>query len=372
MNLDLFSDCAFDNKILYFYSVMNGYLGKWDVFGSNQMEYCNLFDEPHNFIRTISNLGKLYSLEASGKALYIFDIDTGKHDMLEIPYNTYEYGNFTDFVNYGNKILIFPKHQSEIMVLDTVSKCIEKVQYDADILKASRCGCIHNNFYFFFSSNGYILRIDLNNYQEQKIKTDEISDELVHCVSYGENIFLLTISGKVFMWDTAKGIMLSVFDFELLFSVYRIAITESKIIVLPWKQRNDIWILDRNTMTSYIYNDYPKDFLYQAADVWNAYEGMTEYEDLYIFAMRSTNYALFINKESGEIQWKRPQNMDGQIMRIMAERGKKLFAEKEENYRLRDYIGYVTAINQFTNYQNGEENRHENYCNVFAAVSSSE
>lgn len=345
MNLNLFSDCAFDNGILYFYSALYGYLGKWDIFGNNEMEYRDLLGEPHNFIRTISHHGKLYSLESSGKALYIFDVDADRHDVLEIPYNTYEYDNFIDLIDYKDKILIFPKHQSEIMVLDAVSGCTERVQCDTDILKTTHCGCKFKNFYYFFSvKGGYVLIIDLNNYQQRKIEINEVSDEFVHCVAYGEAIFLLTARGKVYRWDTIKMCMSMIFDFGLLDPVYRIVVTERKIIVLPFNQRDDICILDRNELVSYVYRDYPRNFSYQAADVWNAYEGMTENEDSYLFAMRAANYALLINKISGEIQWKRPRNIDGQIMRIMAQHGESLFYENKKCYSLRDFVGYLTAI----------------------------
>lgn len=345
MNFNLFSDCAFVNNFLYFYSVRDGFLGKWDIWGNNEMKYCDLFSEPHNFIRTISHHEKLYSLESSGKALYIFNVNVGTHDVLKIPYNTFEYDNFIDLVDYEDKILIFPKHQSEIMVLDAASGGTEKIQYDADLLKTVHCGCRHKNFYYFFPAKGrYILAIDLNNFQERKIEINEVIDEFVHCVSYGDTIFLLTERGKVYRWDTISMNILEVFDFELRNPAHQVVVTDCKIIVLPYHQGDDIHILDRNAMYSYVYKDYPIDFAYQASKVWNAYEGMTENEDSYLFAMRSANYALVINKISGEIQWKRPRNMDGQLVRIMAERGESVFYEKEENYSLKDFVGYVIAI----------------------------
>lgn len=341
MDLKLFSDCTFENNILYFYSALNGYLGKWDIFGNNRMKYYELLRERHNFIRTISHRGKLYSLESSGKALYIYDVDSNRHEVVQIPYNTYEYGNFTDLVAYHNKVMIFPKYHSEIMVLDTETGSSEKVQYSADTLNTVYCGCLHENFYFLFPENGgYVFSIDLDNYQEQSIAINEVEDRFVHSVSYGENIFLLTAGGKVYAWNMTEMSMSKIYDFRLLNPAYRIVVTERRIIVLPFHQRHDIFILDRSTGDSYVYSDYPKDFSYKATEAWNAYEGMTDTGDFYLYAMRAANYALLVNKISGEIEWRRPRNMDGQMFQIMVERGEHLFYEGG-NYSLKDYVAYV-------------------------------
>lgn len=343
MDFRLFSDCTFENNILYFYSAINGFLGKWDIFGNNRMKYYDLLGERHNFIRTISHRGKLYSLESSGKALYIYDVDSDRHDVLQIPYNTYDYDNFMDLVVYNNKIVIFPKHHSEIMMLDTATGANEKVQYSADALNTAYCGCLHENFYYFFPENGgYVFLIDLNNYQEQSVVINKMEDRFVHSVSYGENIFLLTAGGKVYAWNTTEMIMSEVYDFRLLSPAHRIVITERRIIVLPFHQKHDIFILDRNTGDSYIYSDYPKDFSYQASEVWSAYEGMTDTGDFYLYAMRAANYALLVNKISGEIEWRRPQNMDGQIIQIMVERGEEIVYEGDNS--LKDYVAYVAGI----------------------------
>ena len=342
MDLRLFSDCTFENNILYFYSALNGFFGKWDIFGNNRMKYYELLNEPHNFIRTISHHGKLYSLESSGKALYIFDIASGRHDWVQIPYNTYEYGNFMDMLVYKNKIMIFPKYHSEIMVFDPETGSTERVQYSADALNTAYCSCLHNNFYYFFSENGgYVFSIDLDNYQERSSVIDEVEDRLVHSVSYGGNIFLLTAGGKVYTWDTTKKIGISeVYDFKLLTPAYRIVVTGNRIIILPFHQGDNIFIWDKNTGHSYVYRDYPRDFSYRASEVWNAYEGMTDIGDFYLYAMRAANYALLVNKISGEIEWRRPQNIDGQLIRIMTERGERKFYEGE--YNLKDYVAYVT------------------------------
>ena len=343
MNLNLFSDCAFENNILYFYSALYGFVGKWDIFGDNRMKYHDLLDEPHNFIRTVANHEKLYSLESSGKALYFFDVRSNKHDFLSITYNTYEYGNFMDLLLYGNEILIFPRYQSEIMILDTVSGKNRIMQYDAEILNTWHCGCRHKNFYYMFpEKGGYTLGIDLCNYHVHKIEIDEVRDGFIHSVSYGEAIFLLTGKGKIYSLDTINMVMSELYDFELSDPAGQIVVTNHRIIVLPRYQRHDIYVWDRDIRKSYVYSEYPRDFCYQAAEVWNAYEGMTDIGDYYLYAMRSTNYALMINKISGEIQWKRPRNIDGQFMCIMAGRGESQFYESEENYRLIDYIGYVT------------------------------
>lgn len=340
MDLRLFSDCTFENNILYFYSALNGFLGKWDIFGDNRMKYYELLSEPHNFIRTVSHRGKLYSLESSGKALYIFNIDSGRHDVLPIPYNTYEYDNFTDLVVYDDKIMIFPKHQSEIMVLDTTLGSSEKVQYSADTSNTAYCGCLHKNCYYLFPENGgYVFSIDLDNHHERSVVINQVEDRFVHSVSYDGNIFLLTVRGQVYIWDVTEMLMSEIYDFRLPVPAYRIAVTERRIVVLPFHQRHDIFILDRNTGNSYVYSGYPEDFSYRAAEVWNAYEGMTDIGDFYLYAMRAANYALLINKISGGIEWRRPRNMDGQIMRIMAERGKQMFFEG--NYSLKDYVDYV-------------------------------
>ncbi len=340
MDMKLFSDCTFENNILYFYSAFNGFLGKWDIFGNNRMKYYKLLNEPHHFFRTISHRGKLYSLESSGKALYIYDIDSGRHDVLRIPYNTYEYGNFTDLVIYNNKIMIFPKHHSEIMVLDTETRLSETVQYSADTLNTAYCGCLHKNYYYFFPENGgYIYSIDLNNYQERSIVINEVEDRFVHSISYDGNIFLLTAGGKVYIWNITEMIMSELYDFKLLTPAYRIVVTEHRIIVLPFYQRHDIFIMDRKTRDSYVYSGYPKDFSYRGAEAWNAYEGMTDTGDFYLYAMRSANYALLVNKVSGEIEWRRPRNMDGQLIRIKAEQGERMFSEGE--YSLKDYVAYV-------------------------------
>lgn len=341
MDLRLFSDCTFENNMLYFYSAMNGFLGKWDIFGNNQMKYYDLLKEQHNFIRTISCHGKLYSLEASGKALCIFDIGSGRHDFVQIPYNTCEYGNFLDILIYKDKVMIFPKYHSEIMVFDPETGSAEKVQYHADTLHTAYCSCLHNNFYYFFKEyGGYVFSIDLNNYQERSSVINAVEDRFVHSVSHGGNIFLLTSEGKVYTWDTAEMGLSEVYDFKLSTPAYRIVVTENRIIILPFHQGHDIFILNRNTMESFVYKDYPEDFSYRAAEGWNAYEGMTDVGDFYLYAMRAANYALLVNKISGEIEWRRPQNIGGQMIRIMAERGEQKFDERE--YSLRDYVAYVT------------------------------
>ena len=252
-----------------------------------------------------------------------------------------------DFVVYNDKILIFPMHQNEIMVLDVETGCSEKVAYIADILELSHCGCLHKNFYCIFSvKGGYVFTIDLNTYRQQTFEINEMSDDIVHCVSYGESIFLLTDKGKIYRLDIVEMTMLKIYDFELSMPAHRIVVTEHKIIVLPYYQGHDICILDKDSMASYVYKDYPEDFCYQAWEGWSAYEGMTETANFYLYAMRTANYALLVNKISGEMQWIHPRNIDGQAMRIMAERGKRVFFEEDGYYGLKDIIGYVLGINE--------------------------
>lgn len=345
MNVNLFSDCAYENKILYFYSALYGFAGRWDIFGNNQIKYCDLLGEPHNFIRTVSHHGKLYSLESSGKAMYILDVESSRHDVLKIPYNTYEYGNFMDFLQYNNKIYIFPRHQNEIMIVDIASETSVKVQYDASILDTPHCGCRHKNYYYIFPEKAeFFLSIELNGYQKYRMKISRVEDRIVHCTSYGEAVFLLTTRGKIYRLDTTEMILAEICDLELPDPAGQIVVTECRIIVLPYHQGCNIYIWDRNTRESYVYSGYPEDFCYQAAEAWNAFEGMEDTGEFYVFAMRSTNYALLVHKVSGEMQWKCPRNIDGQIVRSLAESGPIFLNENKNLYGLRDYIGYVAAI----------------------------
>lgn len=133
-------------------------------------------------------------------------------------------------------------------------------------------------------------------------------ENLVDAIYIDENIYFLNWFGSIYKWDL-KQKQIEIIETlktepDETKSVSKIIYAGNKLIVFP-SLGEDINILDVSTYERKIYQGYPSDFMYQEKK-WSKFYGYCEDDQYFYFAMRSANYVLKVDKQSGEFIWLKP------------------------------------------------------------------
>lgn len=276
--------------------------------------------EPDNDSSTdslIEDSGILYKLELTGKRVLVCDIESKMCYYVEIDCNYSDWGNFSGFAKHGNNLFIFPsflKPITKITIPDlTVSKIEQNyLQYKDVGNEKIFCRSIQreHEMWLFSRSRRIVLRYDMRNdtacleYLPQRI------EYCIDVVAEYNDFYILDTNNAVFKWNVENNSVDLQWENSNFFGRKRefgkLIVTKNRFLLLP-SLGSDILIINRGNNKMIINEDYPDDFKYLAPENWAKYLGCCEDKQYFYFPMRSANYILLIDKESGILSWHKPQ-----------------------------------------------------------------
>lgn len=345
----LFSSCTLFNEKLFFIEVCTGLPALMDL-KNGDVNYCNII---HGYIYrpggdTVDYIDchqqKIYILEQSGKNLVILDFEKNECCYKKLDCDYFPWGNFAAFEKYNSDYYIFPKYGNEILAVNTNNDEITKLATGLLGIGEPRCCCRAGNIVWILPEGKRVIgAFDLACQSMKIYKFKENIERIVDAICIDENIFFLNLFGIIYKWNTNKKQIeiietLKTKKIEKDF-VIKIIYAGNKLIVFPLYAA-DIKILDLSTDEMKIYRGYPSDFMYQKLE-WSQYFHYCEDEFYYYFAMRSANYVLKVDKQSGEFIWLKPsipplettqkvqKLFQNENVRIEFVKGKTSFSEKE-------------------------------------------
>ena len=251
---------------------------------------------------------KVYALDSKEGNLIIFNLQKQECKYIPLGCRYKSLMNFAVFERYGSDYYIFPKHENSFFIFDTNEEKIRKIKNCSNWWDKIQCACrVKDSIWILSGDTETLWCYYLSDGEIKVYGLERTIKDCVHAFYDGEAIFFLNRYGIIYIWDINKNEMSEITDLETEHieceSVSRIIHAGNRLILLP-ASGNDIKILDLETEKAEIYQDYPKDFIFEKEKY--KFYGYCEDETSYIFAMCFGNYFLKIDKNSGKLAWIKP------------------------------------------------------------------
>ena len=318
-----FSICTYFDGFLYFFSNFSSLGMKMDLI-TNRITYIeksknDIYENPDTVDGMEIVNGKLCILGIKGDCVCTCDLGGVGYNRITIACSEKEWGNYTAYTSYKEDVYIFPRYRRCIIKLNAHT---QRVEYITELYKEVEqyilqknwdyCefvqGCKVGTAMWLLSENGKLLvSYDMEN---GETKIYELPYSITNCqqlVYANKKFYFLVGNGTVYTWNFQKiDTLFTIEDTcDKEYEFCRLAVTRQKIYVLPFLG-NDIWVYNRKNEKVEKFETYPQEFEYLAPKGWSKYYGYCENEQYYFFAMRSMNYLLKVNKNSGQSDWIKP------------------------------------------------------------------
>lgn len=319
----IFRDCICWNQKLFFFTENINLLIIQNLEGNDGRILP--YDEERSYFDLEICVGNIvYALEVNGRNMIRYDLKTNNYSLIQIDCNYGIDANFAYFVSDGKNVYIFTRKQKELVIYDGEEDTVRRVRYPC----ADDCyttGCSIGNKYLIFPQNGTCVleyNADENIWSIQYLSIHLIN--CVHAMVENDCIYILLASGKVLKWDYNSKEFEVIVDAEKMYAASnaaaRLCVTDEEIIILP-AVGQDIIKINRKNNKTYIYKDYPKDFVYDLNKKnWSKYYGYCENDIEYYFACRTSKYILKINKKNGEISWIKSEIDRKKLLQVFTDR----------------------------------------------------
>ena len=311
-NTVIFRDCAYKNEKLYLFDANNVLPMSLDLknekFRILPVEDVKQFRGSRFDLQT--ELGEcLYAVEADGKYMCRYQLDTGYVKYIEINCGEKKDGNFALLEAYNDCIYIFNRFGT-VVIYNTKTEDVQTIETpvkDKNLIT----GCRYNQSCYLFSDDGSaVLEFDIDSSRWKVHNSPDIAaghEKVVHAVCNKTKIYILFDNALIVVWDVEKKqkkcINTAKLYYERNTAVSRICVTDKNIVVLP-SLEEDIVYLDKQTYEVHCIGNYPVDFKYDSKKkTWTKYAGYCESDTAYYFACRTSNYILEISKISGKVRW---------------------------------------------------------------------
>ena len=336
----LFSDCAYSNGNMYFFSNQDGMMARLDI-ESNIITYLpvlveELYDKGDSVDKVLTYDNRLYALSNAGNALVEYNLLNNEYLVYNPECAMNSWGNYIYMTQYGGKIFIFTRARNVVKVFDCDNKEFITIEYDMKEQTFFAATRVDDVVWLFPRNGRVVVKFDLKNGTVQKYIVDYEFENVVDCYPDDNNIYVVSSSGNIIIFDmhTTK---LSVFHMSKENEkIRRLIVSKDNVVLLPSGGENII-VINKNNRNVKKYEQYPEGFEYQANPKWSKYHGYCKFNNKIYFAMRSANHLLIIDEETGEISWKRPMVGDAyEEVKILLKNKKLNF--KEDKIFLKDYL----------------------------------
>ena len=277
----------------------------------------------------------IYAPSLNGKYLIVINVKTFDICSYSINANGDSWGNYAFIYFFKGKLYIFCKKIPKLIIFDEEENLIVEKDFPYEVSH----GNANNNDVWLLSSDG--KRIISYNLKNAQISVCELSRKLnqIVCSEIEEtNIFLLSYTGTVYMFDTVEKRIKILIEPSFNMKVGRMIISKKRIIILP-DLGDDIFFIDKNNGRIDKYSDYPADFKYIGNEGWSKFHGCCKLDDMIYYFPRSSNYILCVNLNLEDIMWLRPKLPSKKEMMnyYMSKNG----ILSEEMFSINDFMEYI-------------------------------
>lgn len=314
----IFSAGIVIENVIYFFSekentFMKIEINKWKI------EYNDKFIKYE-----LNTLGKTDLLRRIGKVIYrlplkggyidSFSLDNGLYKKTQIKLYDRDWDNFAAFEVNERFLYVFPKWEKTVFKIDSLNYNMEIIslmpEYEGreknEGFTCFSVSCREDNLLWLLEEGNHQIYIyDMDNDTFFTRTAPEQIDRCTFFLKISKFVYCMTPYNKIFVWDTKTDKCRQLWeaeeyrDTEYYFG--QMIFAAGKIIVLP-ALGDDIVIIDCNSGTSLLYDNYPEDFSYLNIK-WGKYINSFEDNMYYYFPMRLSEYLMAIDKKTGEIIW---------------------------------------------------------------------
>lgn len=304
--------------------------------------------------RLILDENTIYKLEIAGKRILVCNLEDKACRYVEIGCYYQDWGNFAGFAKYEDYIYIFPRFLRDITKVSTSNWEVFKVKqpylYDYDIGNEEEvffCSVQRDHDMWLFSrSKRIVIQYDM---RDDSICLKYLPEEIQFCidvVTEKNDFYILDTNNVVFKWNVESNSVdlqwenSNLYQLDMKFG--KLLVTKNKFVVMP-SLGADILIIDRKTKEMIVNKAYPCDFQYLASPKWTKYISYCEDCEYFYFPMRSANYILTINKETGSLAWHKPHFLDKEKYAAYLDYEQKVIIEKK--WEIEEFLNYIKKNN---------------------------
>lgn len=299
--------------------------------------------------------GIIYFVGIDGTSVMIYDVESNRCESIQVNCGLKSWGNYALAAQSKHGIYLFPKLGNKIVKVDYGTNKVNEVRNILNGVtltegQSFECGCSNGETAWIFDETGkYCVQYHMISGDICKICLNEEMGLIRHAVYANGKIYILNSKNIVWRLSLDEEHIDKMLSFDMPEDTFgRIVITQQNMWLLP-ALGEEIYIWDYNRAAIPISMPYPKDFKYKYMAGWSKYTDAIDYHDYTIMANRLSNYVLWINRLTGEGEWKKPlvqneNDMKKAFIKNHIKNGQKEIIS-ENVVSLEGYISYICGDN---------------------------
>lgn len=300
-----FSNCVMGDGSIYAFADAGGYPLKINPLTKETvlLNWKGIIEARVQIDSIIYDNHSIYMLELNGRRMVQYNIQEESIKSYYINLEGNAWGNFVLFTKIDQTIFIFPKRASCFYEVDLLNGQVVRNKTDFQDLFYS-CAFRNGDAVCLFHEDGSKIWIfDLHEKTYNQYSLNQNLEDIVKVTEFDDNAYLVSRKGAIYSCRLSDYHIEKMRESDSKDSKWgNIAVTKKNIWLLPLLG-SDIRVIDRESLTESVADEYPDDFIYRDIKGWSKYHGYAEDEDKYYYAPRLANYMLEINKKTGNGEW---------------------------------------------------------------------
>ena len=334
----IFSCGFYYDRGICFFDTLTRRFARYDIDNNSITYEPDIYRGEDNFyIEKFVEIGDdIYGIDVGGEKVMHIDMADRTATVISIDAKTGFWGNYSYIGKTDDKVVIFTRGKGKKIEI-IKNKVLEASIPDSVFIG----GEASFGFVFFDKSGERILKY----YKERNVWDEKKTNISVGQVVYAEEsegvCFFMDLDGDIFTYDPRDDSIEKKYSIQAQGgSMIEFFITGNKIIELP-SLGDDIFVIDRTSGVSERWDRYPGDFAYVGPKGWSRYDGFNDIDGYRYYSMRTANYLLRVDRETGEIDFLKPSIPRPEVEGEMIIRSN-MFAT-EETISLSDYVKYISC-----------------------------
>lgn len=280
----------------------------------------------------------IIGLKRYGGGVVIWNMKEKTRQDLVISAHSDVSNNYVVSTFFEDCLYIFPRNHhlasNKVICIDLVkgSTTESRICDETDLIFSY--GFTKENEVLLISEDGtYLYRYDLEKKNGRLVGLTKSGPKIVDGYIENNNVYLLRHNGEVLLWNVAENAISIIVEGNGS-KKGNIVVVNDMIILLPYAS-GDIDIINTAMGLRKTYKDYPSDFKY-------TYDGEKFYQKVdmgteIIYSMSFSDYIMVVNKQNGNISWKKPiMPLEKDIMSYIIKNKK--IPVQEKDFSLHDFL----------------------------------
>ena len=250
----------------------------------------------------IKSKSSIFAVAVYGKWIAEIDMNSNLIKYYDVDVLVRGIVKFSDYFCTGNKIVMLSHNEAFIYVFDMSLKTgkLIDIQINGVQVPLEAGYRKENEMHLYSGVSGIHVIYDM----ERDCISDMNTMKKIGTIDYifsGKKEYYALVRNKIFNLDD----QMLIYEIESNDCFNRACKAGDLIWILP-RYEDEIYLLDLKTKQCRKYKDYPSDYEYNVSGFYSKFIGCTESEKSIFWSMKTNNYILCIDKDTGRERWLRP------------------------------------------------------------------